>query len=109
MTDKLPEVGQRYKGKFADFPDFGSLVINKIDSEKVYYTEHWESSSELEPFLETMEEIPEQEPVKPTSEWQDNYYTEDWWCNCEEGVGRMYDECSPTHWMPLPKPPVDNN
>lgn len=129
MANKLPEIGKRYK-----HPDSTIIVevvyMNESCSELVVSTKTnhlliFQKNS----FLSYYKEIPEQEPVKPTSEWQPIE-------TCPKPSGRVllwsegfrsasyghwystykrfeydgYDwgnpDEQPTHWMPLPKPPI---
>tara|TARA_R110000868_G_C10948448_1_gene767609 strand:- start:345 stop:701 length:357 start_codon:yes stop_codon:yes gene_type:complete len=117
MTDKLPKVGDMTLGEYKAKMNSFFQSINKL--------------------AENIEKI--QKPVKPTSEWQPietapkdgtlvllfegiyggcintgywgKHYIMDKkevWCSngCVENY-QTFDK--PSFWMPLPKPPVDNN
>ena len=35
-----------------------------------------------------------------------SFWQEDWWAYAFDGVFRLEDDLAPTHWHPLPDPPV---
>lgn len=138
MTDKLPEVGKRYRHCTNHIPcevegitDKGYIFISWVNSpelrEDIFYPNSF-------CFWETFEEIPEEkqnewQPIETapkkkyllvtsiTSDHQPcvGYYgksninlPEDWFSDLLN-MARTPLPYIPTHWMPLPKPPVDNN
>ena len=134
MTDKLPEVGQRYIAR--NNPDSHVLTITEIHGDWVRAVSPdgcW-ADANFKSFLVDYIKIPEEEqnewqPIETapkekyllvisiTSDHQPcvGYYgksnidlPEDWFSDLLN-MARTPLPYVPTHWMPLPKPPVDNN
>ena len=55
--NKLPKRGEKYINTIG-FDNTSFVEINRTEGDKVFFTEHWDSSDDIEYFLENMELMP---------------------------------------------------
>ena len=138
MTDKLPEVGKRWVAKHARFSNVLTRTDVDSDWIPVEYPAEKTLDANFESFIADYINIPEEEqngwqPIETAPKdgalvllFEDisggSISTGYWgylgihsivdkkegWC-ADGYVGDYQTFDKPTHWMPLPKPPVDNN